>query len=353
RAAGVEPADSAYVEVGAGMQTTLQFADERDAYTLTDRATFMAHADRLGLEALIRGDSLLANDYAVMVVDPRRHPGADRERARVFADWLASEEARGIIRGLRRGGERLFDVPETGPAPQRSLTVSAAVSLKEALEEVVAGFEIAYPRTNVDLNLGASGALRRQIEAGAPVDVLISAAAGEVDALEERGAVAPGTSREVACNALVVIVPPGSGPPLRGLGDLRRVRRIAVGAPGTVPAGEYARQALESAGLRRELQDRLVFAENVRQALEYVARGETDAGFVYRTDALVHSGRVRLAFEVDARLHAPVAYVAAAVAATPRARQARRFLAWLSGAEAGAALRRHGFAPPPCAAAAA
>ena len=105
------PAEPGYVEVRAGMQTTLQFADEKDAYTLTDRATYLAHRERLRLAVLVEGDPLLGNDYAVMVIDPKKHPEADRERAQAFADWLFSDEARAIISGLRRGGESLFHLP--------------------------------------------------------------------------------------------------------------------------------------------------------------------------------------------------------------------------------------------------
>jgi tungstate transport system substrate-binding protein len=104
--------DVDYVEVRAGMQTTLQFADERKAYTLSDRATYLAHRGRLDLVIVVEGDPLLANDYAVMVIDTEKHPEADRRRAQRFADWLFSDEARAIIVGLERGGERLFQVPD-------------------------------------------------------------------------------------------------------------------------------------------------------------------------------------------------------------------------------------------------
>ncbi|HEY7529602.1 MAG TPA: substrate-binding domain-containing protein [Gemmatimonadota bacterium] len=122
-AAGVpRPRDEAYVAVRAGMATTLQFADQRDAYTLTDRATFLANRRRLRLQPLVTDDPLLENVYSVLVVNPARHPGADAERAGVFADWLLSDEARRIVLGLRRDGEPLFRIPSEAagrPAPEQ------------------------------------------------------------------------------------------------------------------------------------------------------------------------------------------------------------------------------------------
>ncbi|MBA2565014.1 MAG: substrate-binding domain-containing protein [Gemmatimonadetes bacterium] len=99
------------VEVRAGMATTLRYASDRDAYTLTDRATYLAHHDNLQLAVLVEDDPLLANLYAVMVVNPRKHPEADSRRAAIFADWLLSDEARELIRGFTRAGLPLFHVP--------------------------------------------------------------------------------------------------------------------------------------------------------------------------------------------------------------------------------------------------
>jgi molybdate transport system substrate-binding protein len=118
-----------------------------------------------------------------------------------------------------------------------------------------------------------------------------------------------------------------------------------------VPAGQYAKQALESAGLWTRLQPRLVFAENVRQALDYVARGEAEAGFVYATDAGLIPDQVRVAFEVDPAAYEPVRYPAAVVAGTRQRELARRFVEFLTGAEAATALEQRGFSLPPCEAA--
>lgn len=110
-AAMAHPQEPAYVEVRAGMATTLQFASDKDAYTLTDRATYLAHKDGLRLRVLVEGDPRLANNYAVMVINPEKHGEADAERAQRLADWLFSDEAREIIRAQSRAGEPLFRLP--------------------------------------------------------------------------------------------------------------------------------------------------------------------------------------------------------------------------------------------------
>jgi molybdate transport system substrate-binding protein len=231
----------------------------------------------------------------------------------------------------------------------QDLTVSAAISLKDALNEIVTSFERENPGTTVNLNLGASGDLQRQIEGGAPVDVFVSAATSNMDVLSSRGGIDPRTRRDVTCNKLVVITPAdASASAPTTLEDLARAEHIAIGNPKTVPAGQYARQALESAGLWLSLQPKLVFAENVRQALEYVARGEAQAGFVYVTDAAVLSDEVRVAFDVDPASYKPIVYPAAVVAGSRERELARKFVEFLTSPAATAALEKQGFTLPPC-----
>jgi molybdate transport system substrate-binding protein len=233
------------------------------------------------------------------------------------------------------------------PAAQ-DLTVSAAISLKDALGDIASAFEAANPGTDVSLNLGASGDLQRQIEAGAPVDVYVSAASSNMDVLSSRGGIDPRTRRDVACNKLVVIIPAHAATPPATLEDLGTVEHIALGNPKTVPAGQYAREALESAGLWVRLEPKYVFAENVRQALDYVARGEAEAGFVYVTDAGVVADQVRVAFAVDPTSYQPIVYPAAVVAGSRQRDLARKFVEFLSSPAAAAALEKQGFTLPPC-----
>src|SRR5688572_22669650 len=169
----------------------------------------------------------------------------------------------------------------------QDVTLSVAVSLKGATEELGRRFMSSRPGVTLRYNFGASGDLQKQIEAGAPIDVFLSAAQRQMDELERQNLIVSATRRAFARNVLTVIKPADSRIDIAKPADLldARVRRIVIGSPKTVPAGQYAEESLRALGLWDRLEPKLVFAENVRQALDYVARGEVDAGFVYTTDA--------------------------------------------------------------------
>lgn len=226
------------------------------------------------------------------------------------------------------------------------LTVSAAASLTNAFKELAPAFEAQNPGLKVQLNFAASDALLAQISRGAPVDVFASADQDAMDKAQLQGLLLAGTRRNFVSNALVVIVPSDSRVALKSLGDLRQsdIRRVALGKPDGVPAGRYAKVALAAAGLWPDIAPKAVYAINVRQALDYVARGEADAGFVYATDALVQKDKVRVAVTVPT--DAPVAYPIAAVAGGPHAAAARRFIDFVTSAAGQAVLARHGFHQP-------
>lgn len=239
-----------------------------------------------------------------------------------------------------------------GVAPARaaqSLTVSAAISMKDAVTEIGRGFAAARPGLTVVYNWGSSGELQKQIEAGAPVDVFISAAQLQMDGLEKRQLVVPGTRRVFARNLLTVINPADSRVDITKAADLAeaRVVRIVVGNPKTVPAGQYAEESLRALGLWDRVRPKLVFAENVRQALDYVARGEVDAGFVYTTDAAVRGQAVREAFRPAEDTYRPIVYPAAVVGGTRQRALAQAFVELLASREGQAILARFGFQPPP------
>lgn len=226
----------------------------------------------------------------------------------------------------------------------QQLTVSAAASLTDAFKAIAPRFEAAKPGATVRFNFAASGVLLQQIAHGAPVDVFASADQETMDRGAAQKLVAADTRRVFATNTLVLVTPPDS--PVRQLGDLAQagVRRIAVGKAASVPVGRYTQQALETAGLWAALGPKLVYADNVRQVLDYVARGEAEAGFVYRTDAELARGKVRVTLTVGG--HAPVSYPVAVVADSRQAALARDFVHFLGGDEAQAILARHGFGKP-------
>ncbi len=246
---------------------------------------------------------------------------------------------------LRLSGLLLFLFAAATPARAAELLVFAAASLKPALDEIVALPE-ARAIADVRTSYAASSALARQIDAGAPADVFVSADLEWMDWLQQREHVATATRFVLARNELVLVAPAAStlqltldrNTDLRGaLGD----GRIALAEPGSVPAGKYAKAAFERLGLWAQVETRYVATENVRAALALAARGEAPLAAVYRSDAVSEPKvRVVVAFPDDS--HPPIVYPAAALKRHDAA-AAQQFLALLRSAPAQAVLQRWGF----------
>lgn len=231
-------------------------------------------------------------------------------------------------------------------AMAQTLTVSAAASLAEALRDIAPLFEASRPGAKLRLNIAASGTLLQQIEAGAPVDVFVAADEDSVSRGIQRRLLDADSRRVVAANSLVLIRPARGTPALHKLNDLQRpdVRRVAVGKPASVPAGRYAQQALVAARLWESLRAKIVPADSVRQVLDYVARGEVEAGFVYATDAALMGERVQVV--LTATGHEPIRYPATVATASRQKALAQAFVEFLGTPPAQAALRQRGFAAP-------
>lgn len=228
-----------------------------------------------------------------------------------------------------------------GPACAADVTVFAAASLKGALDEAIAAWDGAAGGA-VAVSYAGSSALARQIEAGAPADVFVSANVAWMDSLEADGLLAPGTRVGLLGNALVLVGPKGAGrlePAAlpEALGD----GRLAMALVDAVPAGMYGREALVSLGLWDALADRVAQADNVRAALALVAAGEAPYGIVYATDAAAET-RVSVVATFPEDSHEAIVYPAAATA-EGEVEVARRFLDFLQGAGADAIFLRHGF----------
>lgn len=236
-----------------------------------------------------------------------------------------------------------------GTAAADELIVSVAISMKEATEELGRLFVTSRPGVIPRYNFGSSGALQKQIEAGAPVDVFISAAQRQMDELVGKGLIADRTRRVFARNVLTVVKPARATVDLSKPADLLdpRVRRIVIGNPRTVPVGQYSEESLRTLGLWDRLQGKLVLAENVRQALDWVGRGEADAGFVYATDAAAGRMRVKEALRPGEDTYRPIVYPAAVVKDSRRPALARAFVDLLVAPEGRTVLTRLGFQPPP------
>jgi molybdate transport system substrate-binding protein len=226
------------------------------------------------------------------------------------------------------------------PARGDEVLVYAASSLTDVLEEIGRTWE-AVSGHKVVLNLGASSDLGRQLRAGAPGDVFLSADREQMDLVERDGIVRSRERVELLSNALVVVVPARSLPTLRVPADLAAVGKLALADPEVVPAGVYARRWLEAIGLWDQVRPKVVPTLNVRAALSAVESGNAGAAIVYRTDAAV-SDRVRVAFQVSGPEAPSIVYVVAPLSAS-RKPAARAFVQYLRSAPARAAFARAGF----------
>lgn len=234
-----------------------------------------------------------------------------------------------------------------GGPPKTELVVAAAASLQDALQEFKAGYEKSHPAIRLTFVYGASGQLQKQLVQGAPYDLFISAAPEYVDTLEKAGELLPGARRDLLGNELVLIVPARDAAS-REIAALKNpaIKRIALGEPGSVPAGKYAQAVLQSLHLQDALKERLIYALNVRQVLDYVGRGEADAGFVYRSDAQ-GDGKVRVVAAAPAGSHPAIIYPGAVTVRTPFPDAAKALLAALADPDALALFKRYGFTAPP------
>lgn len=223
--------------------------------------------------------------------------------------------------------------------------VSAAASLSNAFGELGKAYEATHPGDTIVANFAASDVLLKQIEQGAPADVFASADEATMDKAAQSKLVDAATRKDFAANTLVLIVGASAPSPttLDGLAA-SNYPHIAIGNPDSVPAGRYAKEALTTAGLWDKVQPQIVPTQNVRQALDYVARGESQAGFVYATDAEMQKAKVRVAMTVPTTT--PVRYPIAVLEKSPHAETAQGFVAFVTSPDGQAILKKYGFSAP-------
>lgn len=234
----------------------------------------------------------------------------------------------------------------SGSAFAAEVTVSAAASLTNAFKEIAENFEAAHPEHQVLLNFAGSGALLQQIAKGAPVDVFASADQVTMDKAQEQGLLADGSRKDFVQNTVVVITPANSQLELNELTDLQQdaLQRLAVSNPESVPVGRYSKQALVTHNLWDALTDKIINTQNVRQSLDYVARDEVDAGFVYATDAAVMADKVKVQFTVP--LETVVSYPIAVTKEGSRNELSQQFIDYTFKDESQAVLSKYGFSQP-------
>lgn len=227
-----------------------------------------------------------------------------------------------------------------------ALTVSAAASLKESLEEIQTLYTKDKPRVSLIYNFGASGALQQQIEQGAPVDIFISASPQQMDALQKKDLLMSETRKNLLKNQLVLVAP-NSSALVSNFKDLasNRVKKIALGEPQTVPVGKYAQEVLNFFQIADRLEEKVIFAKDVRQVLTYVERGDVDAGIVYKTDAL-QSTKVKIVAVAPETSHAPIIYPAAVIKGSKNLPKAKEYVEFLASSRAASVFQKYGFIAP-------
>jgi molybdenum ABC transporter, periplasmic molybdate-binding protein len=222
------------------------------------------------------------------------------------------------------------------------LIISAAASLKDSLDEIEKLYEQEHTDIDLTFNYGSSGTLQKQIEQGAPADMFFSAGAKQMDALVKQKLI--GDHKTLLKNELVMVVPSDSKLAFDTVKMLtnKSIKKIAIGQPESVPAGQYTKETLASLQVWDMLKDKFVYAKDVRQVLTYVETGNVDAGFVYKTDALA-SENVQIALHVASSLHAAIVYPAGVVKETKHAAEAKAFYSYLQSDKADAIFEKYGF----------
>jgi molybdate transport system substrate-binding protein len=226
------------------------------------------------------------------------------------------------------------------PALAGNVNLSVAASLKEVINELSDNFAKKNPAVKFLKNYGASGALAKQIESGAPSDIFITANLEWMEYVKNKKLVDSTTIGAFTYNTLVFAGKPGKAFSIQ---DLVKLEKIAIGSPKSVPAGEYAMEAFKKSGLDKQLEKKLVMAKDVRECLMYAERGEVDGAFVYKTDALL-AKQAKILFTVPQELYSKVTYPMSLTVAGAKNKDAASFFAYLHGDEAKAVLAKYGFA---------
>jgi molybdate transport system substrate-binding protein len=235
-------------------------------------------------------------------------------------------------------------IPAFKGAVAEELSVFAAASLTEALQEIGQAYEKLQPDTQVAFNFAASSALARQIQEGAPADVFFSADEAKMDGLEKKGLLSPGTRHSLLSNSLVIVVHRESRLSLSSPADLvdAKFGHVALAEPQTVPAGIYAKDYLKKQGLWSKVIDKVVPTENVRATLAAVESGNVEAGIVYKTDAAI-SKSVRVAYEVPAGTGPPISYPVAVMKDSRHLEAAKSLVLFFESEASLTIFRRYGF----------
>jgi molybdate transport system substrate-binding protein len=222
------------------------------------------------------------------------------------------------------------------------LTISAAASLQDALNDIKANFEKANPNVKINFNFGASGALQQQISQGAPVDLFFSAAEDKFNNLVQDGLIDKSQGKDVVGNELVLVVPKETKKEIKSFEDLTKADKISIGTPEAVPAGQYGKETLENLNVWKSVESKVVYGKDVRQVLSYVETNNVDAGIVYKTDALT-SAKVKIVATAAENTHDPIIYPLGVIKNSKQPKEAKKFYEYLQNDESMKILEKYGF----------
>ncbi|MEK9199318.1 molybdate ABC transporter substrate-binding protein [Ureibacillus sp. FSL E2-3493] len=231
---------------------------------------------------------------------------------------------------------------QTSESKEEQLTISAAASLKDAMDVIQHTYEEEHPEITLQFNFWGSGSLQQQISQGAPVDLFFSAAEDKFDLLVDEGMIAKEDGIDLLGNELVLVVPK-ENQSIKEFEDLvTETDKISIGTPETVPAGKYAKESLEKMDLWKDIESKVVYAKNVRQVLSYVETGNVEAGIVYKTDASV-SNKVEIVASADPATHSPIIYPVGIIKDSKHYEAAKEFYEYLQSDEALKVFEEYGF----------
>lgn len=222
------------------------------------------------------------------------------------------------------------------------LNISAAASLKEAMAELEEEYKRLNENVTLVVNFGGSGSLQQQIEQGAPCDLFISAGKKQMDALQEKGLILDETNKNLVLNDLVLVAPKDSE--ITSIEDLKsdKVKHIAVGEASSVPAGKYADEVLTNLNIKDSVNDKLVFAKDVKEVLAWTASGNTEAGFVYYSDALTNDS-IKIIETTKEDSHSPIVYPVAVIKDSKKIEEAKKFEEFLLSDKGQDILSKYGY----------
>lgn len=245
----------------------------------------------------------------------------------------------GVVSGCGAPGAE----QKASPAPE--LMVFAGAGLKDALPEVANLYLQSHPGVKISFNFAGSGTLQRQIEQGAPVDIVIFPGKKQLDALEKKGLIDKTTRKKILADRLVLITPKESGK-VQDFADLASpgVDKISIGDPAIVPAGEWAKETLVNLGLWDKVKAKLVLTKDVQQVKTYVETGNVDAGLVWRSTAAT-SSKIRIAAVAPAKVHRPIFFTGAVASNSKEKETDLDFLRYLAGPDAARVFTKYGFSP--------